>query len=169
MLTHACIEALTSLHANTHIHINAQNQPEEISSYLLPESIFLFFAKQHFLCFLCALPVDVVCPWPRVQDERHGRPFNFVVCSLGQNNNCSSGWTCQAHKRSRRNQECSTEANKAAAISCPSHQRPRGPIQGERERERQIERKRNRKREKLLWNDPADPRTWLHWFMSTDG
>lgn len=74
------------------------------------------------LCILCAPTVDIVCPWPKSQDESYGRPFNSLVCSPGQNNNCSSGWTCQVSRRSRQNQECSTEANKAATISCPLHQ-----------------------------------------------
>lgn len=68
--------------------------------------------------------MDNVFPWPQLQDESCGRPFNFLVCSSGQNNNCSTGWTCQGSRRSRQNRECSTEASKAAAISCTSHQSP---------------------------------------------
>lgn len=81
---------------------------------------------------VCSPNVDTVCPWPQMQDESYGRPFNFLLCSPGQNNNCSSGWTCQVSRRSRQNQECSTEANKAATISCPS-------IKWLREREIQTE------------------------------
>lgn len=66
--------------------------------------------------------MDNVFPWPQLQDESCGRPFNFLVCPSGQNNNCSSGWTCQGSRRSKQNPECSTEDSKAAAISCPSHQ-----------------------------------------------
>lgn len=112
-----------SIHVNTHqcvcVHTNSF---KEISSCLLPECKFYSGFQTSSLCILCALTVDIVCPWPKSPDESYGRPFNFLVCSPGQNNNCSSGWTCQVSRRSRQNQECFTEANKAATISCPSHQ-----------------------------------------------
>lgn len=76
------------------------------------------------MCVRCPPIVDV-CPWPQWMDEGLGRPFKFLVRSSGQNNNCSSEGTCQDSRRSRQNPECSTEASKAAAISCPSHQSPR--------------------------------------------
>lgn len=75
-------------------------------------------------CIRSTPTMDNVFPWPQVQDESCGRPYNFLVCSSGKNNNCSSGWTCQGSRRSWQNPECSTEASKAAAISCPSHQSP---------------------------------------------
>lgn len=77
------------------------------------------------LCIQHTPIVDNVCPWPQLKDEDWGRPFKFLVRSSGQNNNCSSEGTCQGSRRSRRNLECSTEASKAAAISCPSHQSQR--------------------------------------------
>lgn len=88
------------------------------------------------------------CPWPQSQDESYGRPFNFLVCSPGRNNNCSSGWTCQVSRRSRQNQECFTEANKAATISCPSHQSLRNDYGREKYRQKK----------RVLLNDPGDLR-----------
>lgn len=158
--TQAQRETPLSIHVNTHgcVCVCTHKQLQEI--FIFSTSWAHFFVTKHRPSILCALTVDIVCPWPKSQDESYGRPFNFLVCSPGQNNNCSSRWTCQASRRSRQNQECSTEANKAATISCLSHQSLRYDYGREKYRQK----------EKVLLNgDPGDLWTCLHWFNSPDG
>lgn len=78
-------------------------------------SFFSFCSAKHLpLCTLYPATVDIVCPWPKSQDESYRRPFCFLwVVLQGKIITRPFEWTCQVWWRSRQNQECSTKANKA--------------------------------------------------------